>query len=124
MLASEDSDDKGTIMVSELEPVVGQWYVQQDKGDRFRIVAIDLATASIEIQRFDGDIEEIELDVWQELDLTPVEAPEDWTGPYDELPDDLEYSSSDAGPKDWRLSLEREPPPGAWREARVVEDIV
>lgn len=111
-------------MANELEPVVGQWYLHQGKGDLFRVVAFDPTSTSVEIQSFDGDIEELDLDVWHEMELAAVEAPEDWTGPYDELPaDNFEYSVTDAGPWDWRISLERQAPPGAWRGACAAEDV-
>jgi hypothetical protein len=124
MQAEDFSRSMGAIMANELEPEVGQWYVHQDKGELFRVVAIDPTSASVEIQSFDGDIEEIDLEVWREMVLTAAQAPEDWTGPYDELPaDDLEYSVSDAGPWDWRVSLELETPPDAWRDARATDEI-
>lgn len=94
-------------MPNELDPIVGQWYLHRDKGQMFRVVAADLSTACIEIQHFDGDVEELEADAWRELDIEPAEAPEDWTGPYDDVePDDLGLSESAMTPAEWRRSLE------------------
>jgi hypothetical protein len=30
-----------------------------------------------------SDVEEIELDAWNELEINPVDPPEDWSGPFD-----------------------------------------
>jgi hypothetical protein len=40
-------------------------------------------------------VEEIDLDSWYELVLEPIEAPEDWSGAYDQMePDDLGYDTT------------------------------
>ena len=36
--------------------------------------------SSIEIEYLDGDIEEIDLETWQELDLDKIDQPEGWSG--------------------------------------------
>jgi hypothetical protein len=47
----------------------------------------------VEIQYFDGEVEELDLDSWYEMALEPIEPPEDWSGPFDEIdPDELGYS--------------------------------
>ena len=35
------------------------------------------------IPNFDGTLEEVELDTWEQLSAEPVEPPEDWSGSYD-----------------------------------------
>lgn len=83
-------------MSNRLQPVVGHWYNHLDKGDLFQVVAIDAASGTIEIQEFDGALDELDLEEWRQLSVEPAAAPEDWSGPVDELePDDLGYS--DAG---------------------------
>lgn len=53
---------------------------------------------SIEIQHFEGEIEELDLETWLLIGPRQVEAPEDWTGAYDELDrEDLGYSDEPAG---------------------------
>jgi len=64
------------------DPRIGDWYRNQQK-QTFEVVAYDPGDGSIEIQYFDGDIEEIEIDVWKELVINPVDPPEDWSGPFD-----------------------------------------
>jgi hypothetical protein len=81
-------------MVNQFDPIVDQWYSykgsQRDKGEMFRVVAIDADADAIEIQTFDGDIEELDSEAWRDLDTEPAEAPENWTGPFDDIEaDDL-----------------------------------
>jgi uncharacterized protein DUF6763 len=73
-------------MSDELEPVVGNWYLHRDKGETFKIIDIDRDSGAIEIQYFDGDLEEIDGDAWDEMDLEIAEPPEDETGPLDAAP--------------------------------------
>jgi hypothetical protein len=70
-------------------PVVGKWYARPG-GDSFEIVAIDRDDATIEIQYFDGTIEELDFDDWGEEQIVPASPPEDWTGSVDVDPEDLE----------------------------------
>jgi len=70
-------------MITEADPVIRNWYQHLDKGQRFRVVAVDNDAGLIEIQHFDGDLEEIELAVWRQMDLEPIEAPENWAGALD-----------------------------------------
>ncbi len=48
-------------MVNELDPLTGTWYRHLDKGQMFRVVAFDEHDALVELQHFDGDIEEVDL---------------------------------------------------------------
>ncbi len=68
--------------MNELTPVIGNWY-RKENGERFEIVAVDVDDATIEIQYFDGTIEELDMDAWEEMPLEEVEPPEDWTGSVD-----------------------------------------
>lgn len=64
-------------MPTDQEPIVNQWYRHLDKGRQFQVTAIDDEEDTVEIQYFDGDVEEIDLDSWYELDIEPIEPPED-----------------------------------------------
>jgi hypothetical protein len=87
-------------MTNPLDPIVDQWYIHQDKGQMFRIVAADAATGSIEVQYFHGDVGQIERAAWRELDIEAAEPPEDW-----------------------RISLKPHQPAGeAWQQRRAIED--
>lgn len=86
-------------MSYELDPVVGQWYRQIDKGQLFRVVGIDEDEDLIEIQFEDGEHEEFDSESWFEMDLETTEAPEDWKDP-DEGEEDDDEDEDDRG-SDW-----------------------
>lgn len=89
-------------MPNELDPLEDQWYTFVDKGQRFYIVAIDEDASTIEVQHFDGDLEEYSFDDWRELGVELSEAPENWDGALDlgEL-DDLGTEITDTNQQDW-----------------------
>jgi len=68
-------------------PVIGKWF-RRPNGSLFEVVAVDETDGTIEIQHFDGTIDEVELESWSELLLIEVSAPEDWSGSVDMDPDD------------------------------------
>jgi hypothetical protein len=105
-------------MKNELEPIVGGWYRHTDKGQMFRVVAVDEDAETIEIQHFDGDVEEIDFYAWPDLELEPAEEPEDWTGPVDVAEtDDLGYTETEMSEEDWRAPLaENRRKPSTWKE--------
>lgn len=77
--------------MTEMTPQIGDWYRNRENGARFEIVAIDDRTNSIEIQYFEGEVEELDEDIWEALNLEPIAAPEDWSGPFDDVePEDLD----------------------------------
>lgn len=83
---------------NRIEPVVGQWY--RDVDDRiFEVVASD--EESIEIQFYDGDVEELEMDIWEELVVVAIAEPNDASGPFDELEDELTILAEDYHPRHW-----------------------
>lgn len=76
--------------MSKLSPTVGSWYRNLEDNRLFEIVATDEDDGTIEIQYFESEIEELDAEIWNELRLELTAAPEDWTGPYDDLiSDDL-----------------------------------
>ena len=80
-------------MPNELDPIENNWYHHIDKGVDFFVVAVDEDEGLIEVQNFEGDLEEIDFEEWEEMDLEPCEAPEDYAGPIDVLDqDDLGYT--------------------------------
>ena len=68
-------------------PVIGHWF-RRPNGTLFEVVAIDEDDATVEIQQFDGTIDEVDIDRWPELLLMEVSAPEDWSGSVDMDPED------------------------------------
>jgi hypothetical protein len=94
-------------MSNELQPRIGQWYSHRDKGQMFCVVAADEFGRTIEVQHFDGDVEEIEPHAWRNMDLELAEPPEDWTGPYDDVElNELRLSDTCMTEEDWRVPLE------------------
>jgi len=61
---------------------IGDWF-QSINGDRFEIVALDNDEATLEIQHFDGAVEELDFDTWRDMEIDPIEPPEDWSGSFD-----------------------------------------
>jgi hypothetical protein len=74
----------------EYEPVAGQWYENVDENESFRVLSVDEDAELIEIEYLDGDIEELDLDTWAELDLEKIDQPEGWSGADDEEDDEEE----------------------------------
>ena len=82
--------------MSDVDPIIGNWYRNQETGNDFEVVALDEDAQTIEIQYFDGELEELDLDAWYELAIESIEEPEDWSGPFDELEsDDLGYDENE-----------------------------
>jgi hypothetical protein len=82
--------------MSDVDPIIGNWYRNQETGNDFEVVALDEDAQTIEIQYFDGELEELDLDTWYDLPIEAIEAPEDWSGPFDELEsDDLGYDEGE-----------------------------
>jgi hypothetical protein len=56
------------------------------------VVDVSEEVGTVDIQYLDGDIDELDIEEWNDMDLEEIEAPENWTGPLDELdPEDLGY---------------------------------
>src|SRR5580698_3918961 len=64
----------------EYEPTVGQWYEDLENDETFQVLRVDEDREIVEIQHLDGDIEELDVDGWAELDLERTEEPEGWSG--------------------------------------------
>jgi len=89
-------------MPNELDPQIEQWYAHVDKGQRFYVTAIDELDHTIEVQHFDGDIEEFAFDEWRALDIDLSEEPENWSGALDiGERDDLGTEITDTTQRDW-----------------------
>ena len=75
-------------MSRDYEPVPGQWYENLEEEESFRVLSVDEDSELVEIEYLDGDIEEIDLETWHEMDLDRIEEPEGWSESDDE--DDAE----------------------------------
>ncbi|MBM4197464.1 MAG: hypothetical protein FJ197_10305 [Gammaproteobacteria bacterium] len=75
--------------MNEITPVINKWY-KHENGDLFEIVALDSEDGTIEVQYFDGTIEQLDFDTWEEMQIEEAEPPEDWSGSVDIDDEDLE----------------------------------
>ncbi|MBD3609073.1 MAG: hypothetical protein HUJ30_00830 [Gammaproteobacteria bacterium] len=93
-------------MATVNRPQIGSWY-QSESMEQFEVVALDENEQSIEIQYFNGDVEELDLDTWELMSLTEIQAPEDWSGPFDDLVrDDFGDTERPFHPQDWASPVE------------------
>ncbi|MBS0365705.1 MAG: hypothetical protein JSR67_07790 [Proteobacteria bacterium] len=67
-------------------PDIGGWY-RLDGSALFEVVALDEDDGTVEIQYFDGTVEEMDIEDWEaqwdDGALEAAEAPEDWSGSVD-----------------------------------------
>lgn len=70
-----------------LLPEIGSWF--RGNGKVFEVVAVDDKDHTVEIQHFDGTVEEMDVDAWREMIVQPIDAPEDWSGSMDVGSEDL-----------------------------------
>lgn len=85
-------------MARDYDPVQGQWYEDLEENEIFRVLSVDPDEEIIEVQYENGDIEEIDLDTWHELDLERAEEPEGWASDDEDDDDDDE---DDVDEDDW-----------------------
>ncbi len=68
------------------QPSIGEWY-RLSGGELFEVVAIDDEDGTIDIQYFDGTVEEMDREDWEaqreDGTLEAAQAPEDWSGSVD-----------------------------------------
>jgi hypothetical protein len=81
----------------DYEPVPGQWYENLEEEESFRVLSMDEDSELLEIEYLDGDIEEIDLEAWHEMDLERIEEPEGWSESDDEddADDDEDWDEED-----------------------------
>ncbi|HYB34006.1 MAG TPA: DUF6763 family protein [Steroidobacteraceae bacterium] len=81
------------------QPAIGDWY-RLNGGALFEVVALDDDDGTIEIQYFDGTVEEMDIEdwkaQWEEGALESAEPPEDWSGSVDVESGDDEGHSADS----------------------------
>ncbi len=75
-------------MSRDYEPVPGQWYENLEEEEPFRVLSMDEDSELVEIEYLDGDIEEIDLETWHEMDLERTEEPEGWAAAQEEDEDE------------------------------------
>jgi hypothetical protein len=63
-------------MATELEPIVGDWYSY--RGRDFTVIDVDEDGGYVEIQYANGNVQQVDLNAWYDMDLEPSAEPEDW----------------------------------------------
>ena len=96
--------------MSMQRPGVGEWY-RLSSGELLEVVAFDAADGTVEVQHFDGTVEEIDFDDWRSQrasgEIETAEAPEDWSGSVDVEPEDSRTESDPLEEDDRRLRADR-----------------
>ena len=88
-------------MQKPITPFVGEWYMDHD-GQRMEVVAFDEDEGTVEVQLFDGTVEALELADWRGMVARRIAAPEDWSGPYDDVDEeDMGDTERPRRPTDW-----------------------
>ncbi|MCQ8180903.1 hypothetical protein NP603_07270 [Methylomonas sp. SURF-1] len=83
-------------MTTIADPVIGRWYKDLESNLTFKVVAIEGADESIEVQYANGDLGEYDNDSWYSSTIDYIEDPDDWSAPFDDLEaDDLGYTDPD-----------------------------
>ncbi len=75
-------------MSRDYEPVKGQWYQNVEEDEQFRVLTVDEDSELVEIEYLDGDIEELDIEAWHEMDLDRIEQPEGWSESEDDEDED------------------------------------
>jgi len=91
-------------MAYAADPVIGLWYHNLELDNLFEVIALDDKEHTIEIQEFDGSLDEIDMETWHQLSLEVSPDPEDMSGALDvgEF-DDLGSAVTDTAPEDWQM---------------------
>ena len=84
-------------MSRDYEPVPGQWYENLEEEESFRVLTVDEDSETVEIEYLDGDIEELDIEAWHEMDLEHTQEPEGWA----EAQEDEEEEDDDDEDDDW-----------------------
>lgn len=79
--------------MTRVYPKIGKWFKRPD-GTLLEVVAVDEEDKTIEVQFFDGTIDEVDIDTWREQFLVEVSPPEDWSGSVDMDPEDYVGTSN------------------------------
>ena len=90
-------------MSRDYEPTPGQWYENVEEEETFRVLTVDEDSELVEIEYLDGEIEEVDLETWHEMDLEKTDEPEGWADRDDDDDDDdnEDFDEDDDDDDDW-----------------------
>src|ERR1700741_71168 len=78
-LNSRPSIKRHRFLSREDAPGPGKWNENKDEEETFPVLSVDEDDELVEIEYEDGEIEELYLDPWHELDLELTDVPEGWS---------------------------------------------
>ena len=86
-------------------------YSDTNSGELLEVVAFDPGDDTVEVQYFDGTVEEFDFDDWRTQRasgaIEEAEAPEDWSGSVDVEPEDGRADRDPNDEEDRRLRADR-----------------
>jgi hypothetical protein len=85
----------------DYDPIKGQWFEDLEENEIFLVLSVDPDAELVEIQYENGDIEEIDLDTWHELDLERAQQPEGWPTAEEKEGDAAVEEEEDEDEDDW-----------------------
>src|ERR1700733_16319083 len=88
----------------DYEPVAGQWYENLEEEESFRVLSVDEDSELVEIEYLDGDIEELDIEAWHEMDLDRIEEAEGWAESHVEEEEEEEEEEEDDDEEEERNS--------------------
>jgi hypothetical protein len=86
-------------------PAIGDWY-QAPGGVMFEVIAVDDDDGTIDVQHFDGTVEELDFDAWEDSEFFPTNPPEDYSGSLDIEREDYGMDLDRAGLQGWSDPLD------------------
>jgi hypothetical protein len=86
-------------------PAIGDWY-QAPGGLTFEVVAVDDEDGTIDIQHYDGTVEELEFDAWEDSEFIVTDPPEDYAGSLDIEREDYGLELDRGAGRGWSDPLE------------------
>ncbi len=103
-------------MSRDYEPVPGQWYENLEDEESFRVLTVDEDSELVEIEYLDGEIEEIDLETWHEMDLEQTGEPEGWAESEEDEEEDEEEEDEEDDDDDWDEDEDDEDDDDDWDE--------
>jgi hypothetical protein len=99
-----DGLNSGETIMQATTPISGQWYARKDTGQKFEVISVDGGV--IEIQDYEGALDEMEMDDWMAEEFDLSDPPEDLGGVFDLAPPD-EADGGDPVELDGASTLQR-----------------
>ena len=95
-------------MSRDYDPVPGKWYEDLETEEIFKVLSLDPDEELVRIQWLDRELEDLDLDVWNEMDLELASEPEGWADD-DAVADGAD--DPDDEELDWAISVHTAPAP-------------